>query len=423
MSAKHVAVLLVEDNPADSELITEMLSAVPNVRFDLQSAWSLSGGLARLAEATFDVALLDLSLPDASGLEACVKVRARAPTIPIVVLTGLDDEELAVEALKQGAQDYLVKGHIGSNLLSRSLRYAIERNKVEVALQAARKDLERRVEERTAELRAANLRLQREMADRKVAEEKERQHREELAHVARLNTMGEMASSLAHEINQPLTAIVGYTRSCLRRLRSADWSADELVDPLEKAAAEAKRGGEIIRRLRKLVRKRESERLLFDVNEAAREVLAMIEPEARAKGATLQSNLTKDPLLVMADRVQVGQVILNLVRNGLEAMNDQDQHERQLTFETAAGDAGTIEVAVADCGPGGSIRDLDRLFEPFYSTKPEGLGLGLAISRTIIETHGGRLTAQPNSCGGLTFRFTLPAAGDAPASPTTTIAC
>jgi C4-dicarboxylate-specific signal transduction histidine kinase len=313
--------------------------------------------------------------------------------------------------LRQGAQDYLVKGRIDCNLLSRSLRYAIERKKVEVALQAARDGLEARVEQRTAQLRAANLRLEREIAERKAAEEKERKHRDALAHIARLNTMGEMASSLAHEINQPLTAIVGYITSCLRRLRSGEWHKLALMDVLEKAAAEAKRGGEIIRRLRRLVSKRDLEQSCFDVNRAVREVLSMIEPETRAADVVVRFDAEDGLPSVWADRVQIEQVLLNLTRNGLESMIDRDIEAKELAVKTAVGGDGRVEIAVADSGRGGAIRNLDQLFEPFYSTKPEGLGMGLPISRTIVDTHGGRLVAAPNSRGGLSFRFSLPAGG------------
>jgi C4-dicarboxylate-specific signal transduction histidine kinase len=330
-----------------------------------------------------------------------------------VVLTGLNDEELALAAVQQGAQDYLVKGEIDSRLLSRSLRYAIERKKAEAALQAARDELEKRVEERTAELRAANVRLQREIADRKLTEEKEREHREQLARVSRLNTMGEMASVLAHEMNQPLTAIVGYTRSSLRRLRADPWNAVELAQMLEKVAGEAKRGGEILKRLRRLVRKRLPERLRFDVNDAVREVLAMIEPEARTQEVSVSFQTRQETLPVFADRIQIEQVLLNLVRNGIEAMADRETKLRELTVTSGMKEAGTVEVTVSDSGRGGAISDLGKLFEPFFSTKPAGLGMGLSISRTIIETHGGRLVASPSVGGGLAFRFMLPSGGAA----------
>jgi C4-dicarboxylate-specific signal transduction histidine kinase len=413
MTAVRVAVLLIEDNPGDRGLISQMLAEVSGVDFQLCFTESLADGLGELNGSRFDVALVDLSLPDADGLEACLQVRARAPKIPIVVLTGLDDSEIAIEALQQGAQDYLVKGQIDSNLLSRSLRYAIERNKAEVALEAARCGLEARVEQRTAELKAANLRLQQEMAERRVAEENERKHREQLAHIARLNMLGEMASTLAHEMNQPLTAIVGYSSCCLQRVRSGQWDADELVGLLEKAAVEAKRGGAIIKRLRNLVRRRASERLAFNLNEAVRDVVTMVQPEATAKRIVLNSDLDQRDLWIVADRVEIEQVLLNLIRNGLDACNGADC--RQVGIETLMGPERTIEVAVTDSGWGGDIQNLDRLFEPFYSTKPEGLGLGLAISRAIVETHGGTLEASPNSGAGLTFRFELPAA-DTPES-------
>lgn len=213
-------VLVVEDHPPDREIIEVLLANAPSASFKFEHAGLLADALERMAQGGIDVVLLDLSLPDGDGIDACIGVHEHSSTVPIVVLTGLDDEDLAVEAVKRGAQDYLVKGRIDSQLLCRSLRYAIERQRAEAAVERARDELEARVEQRTAQLSEANRQLQREIAEREKAEALAKLRQEELAHVARMNTLGEMASNLAHELNQPLTAIVAYAGSCLRRLRS-----------------------------------------------------------------------------------------------------------------------------------------------------------------------------------------------------------
>jgi signal transduction histidine kinase len=410
MHSKQIRVLLVEDNRADRVFIHAMLTGKADNQIELQEAHSLAIALNQLQQKQFEAVLLDLSLPDADDLEACISLRKCHPTLPIIVLTGHDDEQLAIEALQKGSQDYLVKGRIDRDLLARSICYAIERKKIEVALQSARDELEHRVEERTAELRQANQELQREMAERMLAEEREREHREDLAHISRLDTIGEMATNLAHEINQPLAAIVGYTKSCLRRLRSGDWDVDQLIETLEKAASEAKRGGEIIRRLRQLVRKRAPETSQFCLNDVVRDALALSEPETHTRQIVVSFKESKGLPAVNADRIQIEQVLLNLLRNAFEALEHGSAEGREVCVQTGVCDEDFIEFTVSNSGVDRTVKELECLFEPFYSTKRDGLGMGLAISRTIMETHGGQLLASRNSQGGLTFRCTLPIA-------------
>ena len=411
MCSVQLRVLLVEDNRADRVLIRAMLAGLSDDRLDLREAYSLTSARDLLNQGEFDAILLDLSLPDAAELEACVALRDGWPSLPIVVLTGHDDKELSTSALQRGAQDYLIKGRIDRDLLVRSLRYAIERKKIEVALQAAREELEHRVAERTGELTNANLQLQEEMAERVLAEERERRHREDLAHISRLDMIGEMATNLAHEINQPLAAIVGYTGSCLRRLRSGDWDVNELISTLEKVASEAKRGGEIIRRLRQLVRKRASEPTQFFLNDLVRDALALSEPEARARQIVVAFQAGEDLPSVYADQIQIEQVVVNLLRNAFEAVEHGNGQCREVRVQTDACGENVVEFAVSNFGTGASVEDLECLFEPFYSTKPDGLGMGLAICRTIMESHDGQLVAERNTQEGLTFRGVLPIAG------------
>ncbi|MBX3024637.1 PAS domain-containing protein [bacterium] len=245
------------------------------------------------------------------------------------------------------------------------------------------------------------------VTDLKRAEQAARQHQADLAHVLRLSTMGEMASGLAHEINQPLGAIANYAQGCARRLRAGTADVATLLPIVEEIGGEALRAGEIIRRLRDLIRKDTARQSPADVNHLVRESVRLIEPEARARGVALHLDLTPDLPAVSCNDIQIEQVLLNLLLNGVEAVEAADNGERALAVRTAlAGDA--VQVAVADSGVGLPDPPAD-VFAPFYSTKSSGLGMGLSISRSIIEAHGGTLWGTRNPDRGSTFRFTLPA--------------
>ena len=247
------------------------------------------------------------------------------------------------------------------------------------------------------------------ITDRKQAEAELRQRQAELAHVLRLSTMGEMAASLAHEINQPLGAIANWAQGSVRRMRAGTIDLDRLLPVVQQIGSEALRAGEIIRRLRDLVRKDSGHQAPADVNHLVRESLRMIEPEARARGVALHVELEPTLPSVSCNGVQIEQVLLNLLLNGVEAVEAADTGHRALGVRTALQN-GSIEVAVADSGVGLPDQATD-VFTPFYTTKSGGLGMGLSISRSIIEAHGGHLWGVRNPDRGSTFRFTLPTAG------------
>lgn len=242
---------------------------------------------------------------------------------------------------------------------------------------------------------------------RKRAEEVAHQHRAELAHVARVSTMGEMAAGLAHEINQPLAAIVNYTRGAQRRLRAGTMETPALHDALEQISALGLRAGEIIRRMREFVRKEPPTYAWVDLNALVRNVGALTEPDACQHAVDITYDLALDMPTVCADRIQIEQVVLNLMRNAIEAMETIDAGEKILTVTTRAPAPDAVEVAISDTGVGLTTAQLERAFEPFFTTKMTGLGLGLGISRSIVEGHGGRLWATPHTPRGTTFRFRL----------------
>ena len=248
------------------------------------------------------------------------------------------------------------------------------------------------------------------VTDRRRAEKQARLHQAELAHVARLSTMGEMASGLAHELNQPLCAIATYSKVSLRIVRAGGKSSEKLIHALEQTAAEAKRAGEIIRRIRDFVPKESPQKTYVDLNALVREAVGFIEAEAREKGITLQWELAEHLPCIWADRIQIEQVLLNLLRNGIEAMSHAGTEGHSLTLRTYEYGAETVHVTVKDTGPGLDTEQISRIFDPFYTSKADGIGMGLSISFSIIDAHGGRLWAEPapGPAQGATFHFTLP---------------
>ena len=242
----------------------------------------------------------------------------------------------------------------------------------------------------------------------KRVEEDARRHRNALAHIGRVSIVGEMATSLAHELNQPLAVISGCAHVCLDTLRSGRSGMGEMLDSIEQVAEQAQRASEIIRRTRRFLRKEEDEQRPIDINDAIHGIGDLLRVDAHEQGATISLDLDEGLPQVWADLIQLQQVVLNLTHNGMEAMAECRSSQRQLTIQTSAVDGGAIEVAVRDTGHGIPASNLARIFDPFFSTKPSGLGMGLAISRSIIEAHGGRLWATSNAGSGTVFRFTLP---------------
>jgi signal transduction histidine kinase len=248
----------------------------------------------------------------------------------------------------------------------------------------------------------------------------------ELAHVTRVTTLGELTASIAHEINQPLAAVVNNASACLRWL--AAQNLEEARQSASLVIADGHRAGEIIARIRALAKKAPPQKDWLDLNETIGEVIAMARNAVQRNRVLLQTQLANDLPLILGDRVQLQQVILNLLINAIEAMSGVEDSPRELWVsskkvtqiareleEKALNDKAVAEaewthvlVAVRDSGPGLDPKDLDRLFDAFYTTKPQGLGMGLAISHSIIEAHGGRLWAKANAPRGAIFQFALP---------------
>ena len=412
-----IRLLLVEDNPGDARLVHEHLADADGGRsWTVDDAPTLAAAVAKVRDRAIpDIVLLDLSLPDSFGLETLARWQAVAPTLPVIVLTGSDDEALAVAAVREGAQDYLVKGRIDGALLIQAVRYAIERKLVQEDLRLAKNDLERRVEERTAELRDINTQLQREITVRTLAQQQaaELLHREQAARVmveSANRSKDEFLAILSHELRTPLNAILGWA---------------EILQGGEASRAEVREGVEIIER-----NARSQARLVEDVLEVSRIIcgkvrlnivpldlvsavdaaLTSARPTASAKGITLSRDVETMDRPVSGDPDRLQQVVWNLLSNALKFTPKGGQVSVRVRL---VGDQ--AEIQVRDTGIGIKEDFLPYVFDRFRqsdasSTRSHGgLGLGLSITRHLVEMHGGTVEAVSEGEGrGAVFTVLLP---------------
>ena len=251
----------------------------------------------------------------------------------------------------------------------------------------------------------------RDISERKQAEEESIRHQKELTHMARLNTMGEMASGIAHELNQPLTAIATNAFAGIQILESGNVVTDKLIDVMETIGLQAEHSGEIIRQLRQFVRKEQPERSNININELIEEVLLFIKREALKAGIKIIRKMDNEICEVLAQPIQIEQVLLNLMKNSIDAMQNVSSENRRLTISTEMAGDNALVVTIEDTGPGIDEKIKDGLFDPFVTSKDNGLGLGLSISQGIIESHQGNLYLHSSDSSGTVFRFALPVAG------------
>lgn len=240
------------------------------------------------------------------------------------------------------------------------------------------------------------------------AEQQARAHRQQLKRYMRIATIGEMGATLAHELNQPIAAVVNYCRGSLRRLASGSWTPDELAEALREAYGEARRASEILDNIARFVRPSTQRKHAEDINTIIRSAVRLIENDLRRQRIDLVLELAPDLPPVTVTAVEVEQTLVNLLRNGIDALSEKRSDGRTIIVGSAMLDADTLGVSVQDNGRGFPLDAVEHAFDPFFTTKPEGMGMGLAISRSIIETHGGRVWVQANPGGGAGVHFTLP---------------
>jgi two-component system NtrC family sensor kinase len=399
----------------DSETYLQQLAGELRAEgYEVVLARSGEEALELLSAQSVDCILLDLLMPGIGGQETCRRIKAipLSRGIPVVMITALDDRDAMIEGLGAGADDYIAKSNDFSVLRARVLAQ-IRRKQFEdenrlIREQLALKDLE------AVQARAARElgELQAVMAERKRAEEQTNKLQAELAHVSRWNAMGMMASMLAHEINQPLSAVTNYINAARRTI--AEINAPQIeraIELMNSARDQTKQASAIVANLRTFIEKRETGRTGENLNKVVEEAIALgmagrIDLKMHmALGSTLP--------LVIVNKIQIQQVLVNLFRNSMDAM--QNMKRQELTITTTVTELGTVEVAVADTGPGIAPEIMDNLFKPFTTTKADGMGLGLKICQSIIEAHDGKIWIVPNVGPGVTFHFHLPAAGNAEA--------
>jgi C4-dicarboxylate-specific signal transduction histidine kinase len=289
------------------------------------------------------------------------------------------------------------------------------RKQTEDSLRRSRDELETRVAERTADLKNANDALLNQMAEQRRTEEALQVTRTELARVVRITTIGELAASIAHEVNQPLAAVVANADACVAWLTRDHPDLVEARAAAERTTQGATRASEVIGRIRSLINKTARERAWVQINQIIGEVVALADRQASKNEVSVVTDLAPDLPPVLGDKIQLQQVILNLMLNGIEAMSGVDDRSRKLLIRSQMQDADEVRVSVEDSGVGVKAEIMGRLFEPFFTTRSQGIGMGLPISRSIIEAHGGRLWAESIVNRGSVFQFTLPRGGDAAA--------
>lgn len=247
----------------------------------------------------------------------------------------------------------------------------------------------------------------RDITDR-ILDKKARLRGQQLAHVSRLSSMEEMASGLAHEINQPLAAVVNYTQGCVRYLENNQYDTTQLTEIMKKAVIQAERAGEVIHRLKNFFCKGQLVKTPCKINSVIRETVSLIRNDLNSSKAKIDFDLSKELPLVFADKIQIQQVLLNLIQNAIDAMQENPIKKRRIQIQSKPIDKNTVEITVQDTGPGFSKEMVHKIFEPFFTTKAHGRGMGLAICRSIIEAHGGQFTINPNTHHNSWIRFNLP---------------
>ncbi len=364
MADKPVSILLVEDNPGDRRLIHEMLTEARSLTFDLKYADRLQAALEHLGESRVDVVLSDLGLPDSQGLETLSKIYAQVPEIPIVVLTGLNDEMLGIQAVNKGAQDYLIKGQVDTNLLVRAIRYAIER---------------------------------------KQAEEREKQLLLQMNLSQRLASLGVMVEGIAHEINNPLVGVIGFAE--MLTYEDIPENAKEAVKTINDSA---QRVAGIVKNLLTFARQQKLERTHININDIIQDTVAMRAHSMEISNIEVTAQL--DPALpwTMADATLLQQVFLNLLINAEMGMKlAHGKGNLLIKTETVNN---TIHISFTDDGPGIAETNLVHLFDPFFSTRAvgQGTGLGLSVCYGIITEHEGQIDVKSQVGKGSVFTIELP---------------
>ena len=424
MFDETVETLLIEDNPEHARLLAQLLGQADTTSFSLHVETSLQAALARLKRGGIHLVIADLALPDSEGMETFLRIAELAPELPIVVLSGIQDVALAIETVRLGAQDYLVKGRFDNLLLIRALQYAVERKRVQLQLKRNNEDLERRVADRTAALLEMNIRLQQEVAERKKAEESVVESNRSLADALsrlestqdqvirreRMHALGRMAHGMAHDFNNALAPILGFTELLLMKPELlAD--QDKVRGYLEMILTSAKESERVTSRLREFSRYRDANEYVTAVvvNDLVRQVVSITQPrwkdQALAAGVTIdvRTELGNVPT-VPGNEQELRELLVSLIFNSVDAILKRGQ----IVIRTAIQGRWMV-LTVADDGVGMSEEVRLHCLEPFFSTKEEeGNGLGLGSVYGIVRRHEGQLDIKSELGRGTSVAISLP---------------
>ncbi len=377
MAQEKITLLVVEDNDADFRLVTEYLKESPLKLFEVGRAKRLSDAVKMVDGNKFDAALLDLDLPDSRGLSIIDNLRNHGQGIAVLVLTGMDDEKLGIEAVKRGAQDYLIKGRMYGGLLYRSIIYAIERKRAEDILQRDKDVLDKLVKGKTEELIAAHL---------------------ELNNAKRLSDIGTLAATVAHELRNPLAAISMAAANIKRKANNPN--LDKHLANIEKKVAES---DQIINNLLFYSRIKPPAYESVNIYDIVTECIDSSKDRSKNK-MVFENNLKGvKNLTIMADPLQFKEVMNNILNNAIDALPVTGGVVRV----TADDEGGHAAISVIDNGAGIEKSHLERIFDPFFTTKAKGTGLGLSVCRQIIDFHGGsiNITSEPGKGTAVTMRL------------------
>lgn len=492
MTEQYINILLIEDNPGDVRLLQELLKEVTSVQFQLEQADRLSQGVQRLSQQQFDVILLDLTLPDSQALDSFVRLHDHAPEMPIVVITGLNDETLAVQAVQQGAQDYLVKGQLSSDLLARSIRYAIERKRTEqkMAEQAALLDIatdailvrdldsnilfwnkgaerlygwraEEAIGQAASELLHKSAFSQFRQAQKHLIETGEwygelnqvtqagrsvvvasrwtlmrdkrgqpasilvvstditekKQLEAQFLRAQRMESIGTLASGIAHDLNNILTPILANAQLLQMKLPDLDERNRQMLKTIE---ANTRRGATLVQQVLSFARGVEGKRSVLQIKHVIWEIQQIVE-QTFPKSIAIHTEIARDLWIVAGNSTQLHQVLMNLCVNARDAMPAGgtlsisaanlvvDEAYARLNLDARVGSY--VAITVADTGTGIPPEIVDRMFEPFFTTKEVGKGTGLGLSTVIgiIRSHSGFVEVTSAMGKGTQFRIFLPA--------------
>lgn len=374
-------ILIVEDNPGDARLLKEIIADSILGKVDILFAERLSEAIGCVRKSDLDIAILDLTLPDASGEETLRHMMDAAPDLPIVILTGTNDDALGLRLVQEGAQDFLVKGSVDGELLARSIRYAIQRKRIEFELMRKNKD----IQEAHNKLRATT---------------------EMLIQAEKMNAVGTLVAGVAHELNNPLMGIVNILESSLTKMDRSNGSYEHLL--LAREATE--RCIEIVRELltfSRLDKKNEESFRKESCLKVLERVFKLVDYRIKGSGIIIIQNINGEDYEVWMNPNNIQQVFLNLISNAIDALEKSETKEIRVIADK---NDTHVEISIEDTAGGISPEDLNKIFDAFYTTKPagKGTGLGLSISRNIINDHRGEITCHSESGVGTKFRVLLP---------------